>query len=85
LTGGSGSDMLLGGAGDDSLEGGTGGDRILGEAGADTIDARDNEVDTVASSGNGTAPEPGDTLLTDPVDVINEAFILFPSWADGLP
>jgi len=39
----------------------------------------------LAGGGNGNTSSFGDSLLTDPIDTINEAFRLFPTWADGLP
>ncbi|NOX52911.1 MAG: calcium-binding protein [Planctomycetes bacterium] len=70
-----GSDTLLGGAGNDSLVPGSGSDTALGEAGDDTIDSRDGEVDTVAGSGNGMAVSPGDNLLADASDVVDEGAV----------
>ncbi|NOX56951.1 MAG: hypothetical protein GXP27_21425 [Planctomycetes bacterium] len=94
LLGGAGNDTSLGGPGDDRLgadplgngsRDDPGEDVLLGEEGDDTIDARDGEADTVTGGGNGVDPSPGDTLLTDPIDTVDEQFEAFCDWAGRLP
>jgi hypothetical protein len=48
LSGGPASDFLLGQSGNDTLTGGKGGDHFSGGDGGDTINARDNQSDTIA-------------------------------------
>jgi len=59
---------------------------LLGEGGNDTVLAADGAADLLAGGGNGHAASASDALYWDlGLDTINGAFVLFPSWADGLP
>ena len=77
LSGGLGNDTLLGSAGNDSLLGQEGSDVLLGEDGDDLLTgdiAGNSNRDTLAGGGNGKSRSTGDSLKSDGLDLISEAF-----------
>ncbi len=83
LLGGPGDDTVLGRAGNDSLYGDDGNDIVLGGDGADYVKGEAG-ADTLAGSAGGGSADPGDNVVSDPLDTVDETFTFFADWVDGI-